>query len=615
MALRSGACAFFGLAGVLSEGWGAPGFVTLGFFLAAYLAGAWDAAIESWGLLRHLHIDIHFLMLAVALGAAVIGAWGEGALLLFLFSAAGAMEHYAMGRTRRDINALLKGAPKTARVIVDDQEREVLVEDLEPGMVVRLYPNEKIPADLIVLEGESACDESNLTGESREVTKHRGDSLMAGTLNLWGVMEARVARPASESALQKILDLIQKAQRLRAPSQRFTDRFKTRYTHFVLLGCMIMFLVWWLAVGLPAFINLEEQPSAFYRTMTLLVVASPCALVISVPSAILSAIAAGARRGVLFRGGAAVEGLADTRVAAFDKTGTLTVGKPEFTRIDVFEGDETATMTLAFNLARFSDHPLSRAIKRLGIRKHLQEWDPHALASTPGQGVEGEVNGNPARLGRRSFVLGDEKAPPAGEQERIGEAAVWIKGPGQLARLAFQDPLRAEASELLGQLRAAGLRCVILTGDLAAVAREMAAQAGVADVRAGLLPDDKVAAIQELKADGSRVAMVGDGVNDAPCLAAADTGVAMGASGSDAALEQADVILMHDELEKFLAAYRLSVRAKRIIRQNVVIALGTVVTMVIATFIYPVPLALGVAAHEGSTVLVVLNSLRLLTGR
>jgi Cd2+/Zn2+-exporting ATPase len=615
LALLAGIC-FAGMMGGYAAGWlHAPGWVAHVLFGVAFIAGGWDAAIETWEHLRRRSLDVHFLMLAVAAGAASVGAWGEGALLLFLFSASGAMEHYAMGRTRREIGALLKGAPKTATLVEGDHEREVPVAELVRGMRVRVTPGEQIPVDLDIDQGESACDESNLTGESIPVPKRAGDQALGGTLNVWGVLEGVVARPASESALTKIIRLIEDAQHLRAPSQRFTDKFGTGYTYAILGLCASMFFVWWLGFGMPAFASSPEHRSAFYRAMTLLVVASPCALVLSVPSGILSAIAFGARRGVLFRGGTAIETLAEIRAVAMDKTGTLTSGELTLAGFETLEGDSRAAETAAWNMARLSEHPLSRAIKRLGGTWKSPLLAVEGMESVAGKGTRARVAGIPHVLGNAAFVGAELGRTLPKFSGPIESAEVYVGGPGLLARLRFQDHLRPEARGLLAELRALGVETVMLTGDRREVAERVAAEAGIASVQAELLPEGKVAAVQKLKADGRKVAMIGDGVNDAPVLAAADVGVAMGARGSDAALEQAEVVLMNDRIENFLLAYRLSLRARRVIRQNIFIALGTVLVMVGTALGMPLPLALGVAAHEGSTVVVVLNSLRLLFGK
>ena len=574
LALQAGGCLLAGLAGLAAERFGAPGWLALACWAAAYVLGAWEAAEETLENVREGKLDVHFLMLSVAVGAACIGAWHEGALLLFLFSASGAMEHYAQGRTQREIGALLRGAPRTATVLDGaGGETEVPVGDLRTGMTVRVTGGQQVPVDLRVTRGESACDESNLTGESRPVPKALGDDLLAGTINLQGLLEGRVLRPASESALQKVIQLIENAQKLRAPAQRFTDKFGTRYTYGILALCAAMFFVWHFGFGLPAFVaRTAGVRSAFYRAMTLLVVASPCALVLSIPSAILSAIAFGARRGVLFRGGAALESLAKVDVVALDKTGTLTAGDLQLVGVETFAGTEDDVRRMAYNLARFSDHPLSRAIKRVGDETHLPRREPEGFESLPGQGLRATFGHREYVLGRRDLVreflpASDHDLPPSAEDA----AEVFVGGPGLAGRLIFRDELRPEAAATIRQLHAAHVRTVMLTGDRASTAEPLAQALGIGEVRAGLLPEGKLAAVEGLKAGGKhRVAMIGDGVNDAPSLAAADVSVAMGARGSDAALEQAAVVLMNDRLENFFVAYELSRRTERVIRQNLV---------------------------------------------
>jgi len=615
------ACGVLGLAGwgVKTAGVG-PAWLgpTLGG--AALVAGGWDAAKDSWENLRKAKLDIHFLMLAVAVGATFIGAWSEAVLLLFLFSASGAMEAYADERTHREVDALLKAAPKQATLVDrDGREKIVAIEEVGIGDLVRVRPGEAFCADGVVESGESGADESALTGESMPVEKSRGDQVFSGTINVGGTLDWRVARLPSESTLQKIIRLIHGAQRLRAPSQRFTDKFGTGYTWLVLGVCTAMFLIWWLALGLAPWRGTEETPSAFYRAMTLLVVMSPCALVLSIPSAILAAIARGARQGVLFRGGAAVEKLAEVKVIALDKTGTLTTGELVVEAYESFPpGREVEVMEIAHALESRSEHPLARAIVRDARARGVAELDVDGFESMTGQGVRGRVGGASVMLGRRELL---EKGPLKGWAERLPESApefaeVWVVGPDFLGRVLLRDAIRRESAPVLAAMRKEGIRTVMLTGDRRATAEAVGAELGVDEVRAGLSPAQKVGAITSLKEGGAkRVAMVGDGVNDAPSLAAADVAIAMGARGSDAALEQAEVVLMHDRIENALAAFELSRRARAIIRQNLTISLGVVVVMAIASMTGAVPLALGVAAHEGSTVVVCLNSLRLLFGR
>ena len=612
--VASGLCLVFGVAGWLA---GAPA-VALACYVASYLAGSWFTAGEVWELVKKGSLDIHFLMLAVAAGAAAIGKWGEGATLLFLFSFSGALEHFAMERTQRAIKSLFRNAPKTATVIAPwGADRIVPVEELTPGLRLRVKPGELFPVDAEIAKGETAADESNLTGEATPVDKKLGDHLLAGTLNLWGVVEVSVLRPAKESALQKIIHLIQHAQRSKAPSQRFTDRFGSGYTYGILGLTAAMFLVWWLVLGHAPWNSTAAQPSAFYHAMTLLVVASPCALVLSIPSAILAAIASGAQRGILFRGGAAVEQLAEVRIVAMDKTGTLTTGELHVENVESFPpGRESEVLLLAFSLDRNSSHPLARAIVRHAKRQGLEPREVEEFEQTSGMGIRARIDGRELRLGRREWAQDPAHAscaaipPPA----RFGVSEVWLTAGDVCGRLLLRDEVRPEARGLVERLRARGLRSLVLTGDKSAAAEPLRAEIGIDEVRADLKPGDKLAIIEGFAANGERAAMIGDGVNDAPSLAAAHVGVAMGARGSDAALEQADVILMHDRLENFLTAFELSRRARAIIRQNLAISLGVIVVLVALALLGRIPLTIGVLGHEGSTLLVVLNSLRLLVG-
>ncbi len=587
-------------------------------YVLAYLAGSYFTVQEVWERLRKGAIDVHFLMLAVALGSASIGAWGEGAMLLFLFSFSGALEHYALERTQREIHSLFRDAPKSA-LVLDEQgrERPVSVEQLRPGMRLLIKPDSQFPVDAEIVKGQTASDESNLTGEATPVVKTVGDSVLAGTLNLWGAVEVLVTRPANESALQNIIRLIKDAQRQKAPAQRFADRFGAWYTYAVLVLSLVMFFVWWRWLGLPAFSAPQAHQTAFYRTMTLLVVASPCALVLSIPSAILAAIAWGARHGILFRGGAAVEKLAATTVVALDKTGTLTTGELRVETVRSFPpGREREVAQKAYSLERLSAHPLARAVTRFGKQQRLRPVEFEQFESITGQGLRGRRGDQTCLLGRREWVaqevvLGD-RAPVGTSNPGLSE--VWLAEGDLLGQIVLRDDIRPQARLVIRELRDEGLRCVVLTGDRRASAEYLQTQLGLDDVRAELKPEEKVGAIRSLSASGDHVAMVGDGVNDAPSLAAAHTGVAMGARGADAALEQADVVLMHDRLENFLAAFRLSQRARRVIQQNLLISLGTVGVLVSFALAGAIPLTVGVIGHEGSTVLVVMNSLRLLFG-
>jgi Cd2+/Zn2+-exporting ATPase len=619
LATLASICAVAGVAGFAAEKLGAPNWLSLALYAIALIAGGWDAAIDSWENLRHRKLDIHFLMLAVAVGASLVGAYGEAVLLLFLFSASGAMEAYAMERTQREVSSLLHTAPKEATLVgPDGAHRQVAVEQLRVGDRLAVKPGEMFAADGEVVSGESASDESTLTGEAEPVEKAVGAQVFSGTLNLWGAVEVDVTRLPSESTLQKIVRLIQTAQKLKAPSQRLTDRFGGNYTLLVLGAVTVMFFVWWLGFDLPAFAQHDGQTSAFYRAMTLLVVASPCALVLSIPSAILAAIAWGAKHGVLFRGGAAVEKLAEIDTVALDKTGTLTTGELAVVAVESFPaGRERALLELAHALERNSTHPLARAITKHARKQGAGVREIGRFESITGQGVRAQVEGGTAYLGRRELIAAGpfaqwlEKVPAAPAEF----SEVWVVAPGVVGRLLLKDQLRAESRGVLAALKAGGIRTVMLTGDRRHTAESVAKELGLDEVRAGLSPEQKVEIVDGFRQQGRKVAMVGDGVNDAPSLAAAYVSVAMGARGSDAALEQSEVVLMHDRIENFLAALRLSRRARRVIKQNLVISLGTVIVMVLTSLFGAIPLTIGVIAHEGSTVVVCLNSLRLLLGK
>jgi len=612
--LLASACGLCGLLAVFAV----PAPFKVLAFAAAYLAGAYFAAEEVWERLQKRILDVHFLMLAVAFGAAGIGAWAEGATLLFLFSFSGALEHYAFGRTQKEIRSLFRDAPKTATLIdAAGNESEIAVEKIRAGARLLIKPGAQFPVDAEIAKGTTAADESNLTGEAAPVEKIIGDTTLAGTLNLWGAVEVVVLRPAAESSLQKIIKLIREAQQQKAPAQQFADKFSTYYTYGALGLSLAMFFFWWLGGRLAPFTSTVESHSAFYRTMALLVVSSPCALVLSIPSAVLAAIAWAARHGILFRGGAAVEKLAEINTVCLDKTGTLTTGELRVETIESFPaGREAEIARIAYSIEKLSTHPLARAITRHGKQQGLKTLEFDEFESVTSHGLRAQRDGWECRLGGRDwFESGRHAAAMAAVPATdAGFSEVWVEADGLLGRVILRDDIRPQAAAVIVELRDAGLKSVILTGDRKAAAEHLRVQLNLDDVRAELKPEQKVAAIQELSGQGKLVAMVGDGVNDAPSLAVAHIGVAMGARGADAALEQADVVLMNDRLENFLAAFRLSQRARAVIRQNLFISLGTVVVLVAFALAGKIPLTVGVVGHEGSTVIVVMNSLRLLFG-
>lgn len=610
-------CGLATLAGIITQRYADMANVTLGLYLIAYMTGGWDAALDTLDKLRKLRLDIHFLMVCVAVGAAFIGAWWEGAALLFLFSLSGALEAMAMARTEREIRSLFNDAPKQALLIdKDNATQEVAVSALRMGDQIRILPGEQFPTDGIIIDGESSVDESSITGEANPVKKQIGDHVYGGTINTWGKLDATVEKAAGDSAHARIISLIKEAQKSKAPSQRFTDRFGTAYTVAILTLSFVMFLVWHYGMQLPAFLSNADNKSAFYRAMTLLVVCSPCALVISIPSAILAGIASGARRGVLFRGGIAVENFADISRLAMDKTGTITKGELELIEIEANTPDnQRRILDLAASLSLNSTHPLSRAILAEHRKQDGTRIDVTDFISIPGKGLKATIDGCHVVLGHRDLILDQE---PSNEWLNTlplpapGLTEVIVHYNELTGRLLLRDTPRPEAKALISKLNKDGIKTSMLTGDRAESAQMIADEVGLSDFRHGLHPEDKVALIQNWRSQGDKVAMAGDGINDAPSLAAADVSIGMGLRGSDAVLEQADVVLTHDNLESLLEAYHLSRYCRRIIRQNLSISLGVVLLLGLAALGSWIPLTVGVLGHEGSTIVVVANSLRIL---
>ena len=576
------------------------------FFALAYVSGGWFATQDVWHALKRGKIDIQFLMVAVAVGALCVRGWIEGATLLFLFSLSNGLEQFANYRTRKSIESLLKVAPKHALRRENGRWVEASIEEVQIGDELLVKPGELFPVDGVMIEGATSADESALTGESIPVVKQIGDAVSGGTLNLDGQSVIRATRRLGESALSRILGLIEVAQQQKAPAQRFTDNFSRYYTWVALSLAAIVFVV----------LLVMHRPiaDAFYRSMTVLVVASPCALVLSVPSAILVAIAAGARRGILFRGGVAVENLAGATQFAFDKTGTLTKGALVVARITSFDSQgEDALLRRASSVAHFSTHPLARAIVAEAEKRKLPINPATDFLNLPGLGMEASVNGNRVLIGSRGLMRDRGIAIPAVELTNEGE--VWIANDQALGVIYLRDEIRPAAKRVIDFLKRCGLSVTLLTGDRVEPAAMVAERVGITDVRAELSPQAKLQCIHDWRASGKKVAMVGDGINDAPSLTAADVSIGMGARGSDAALEQADIVLMHDKIENVEEAFVLSRRARSVIRQNVVISLGVILFLIISALAEKINLTTGVIGHEGSTVVVILNGLRLLRPR
>ena len=601
----SAVCLISGLCGYLVEWAQLPSPIMAACFAVAYLTGGWFTVQDVWASLKQRKIDIHFLMVAVAGGALLVRGWTEGATLLFLFSLSNGLEQFANHRTRRTIETLLKAAPKFALRRKTGVWFEIPVEQIRSGDELLVKPGELFPVDGTVIEGATSADESTLTGEAMPVAKQIGASVCGGTLNLDGQSVIRATGEAGESALNRIVLLIEQAQEQKAPAQRFTETFSRYYTWFALS----------LGGGVFGFLLLTQHSfaTALYRAMTVLVVASPCALVLSVPSAILVAIAAGARHGILFRGGVAVENLGAATVFAFDKTGTLTKGALIVSRIVVFNGaNERVLLKAAASIAHFSTHPLARAIVREAEDRKVELEKVEDFLNVPGLGMEATIEGKRVFVGSRRFLRDRGLILPL--IETTTEAEVWVGAEQALWMICLRDEVRPTAQGVVEFLKQAGHAVILLTGDRPVPAVMVAKQVGINDVRAGLSPETKLQSIHELRTSGGKVAMVGDGINDAPSLAAADVSIGMGARGSDAALEQADIILMHDKIENLKEAVQLSTRARAIIRQNIVISLGVIVVLIVSALLQKINLTLGVIGHEGSTVAVVLNGLRLLRG-
>ncbi len=580
-------------------------------FGLALASGGYPLARTVPASLRAFTFDTNFLMLLAAVGAAAIGDWSEGAMVMALYSLGNSLESLTMERTRRSIRAMLTLAPETAHLVDGDHEHDIPARDVRPGQLVRVKPGDKTPVDGVVEQGESSVSEAAITGESLPVAKGVGSTVYAGTMNGDGALLVRSTRLPEETTLGKILHLVEEAQARKAPAQRFTERFGRVYTPLVIVAAVITGLVWPLAFGLPFALW-------FHRALTFLVVACPCALVISAPVAVAAAIGRAARQGVLTKGGAALEALGGVRCVAFDKTGTLTTGRLSVTDVVPAPGFcAEETLGLAAAVEVHSQHPIAQATLERAAGQGIALPPSEGFRSVPGRGAVARVNGATVRVGSRAYLEAEGVSTDslAGESERLaGKATVWVARDGVVAgALTVKDTVRPEARDTVERLRAAGVRhLVMLTGDDEATARAVAATVGVDETRANLLPEQKVDAVRDLLRRYGSVAMVGDGVNDAPALAAATVGVAMGAVGSDVAMETADVVLMGDDLTRLPYAVHLSRRMLGVIRQNIVFAFAVVLALVSGILFDRIGLAAGVLGHEGSALLVIFNGMRLL---
>lgn len=603
---------------------------TLLFIIGGVFGGVFTFITAGKDLLRG-KFEIDFLMLFAAVGAAALGKWGEAALLLFLFSLGHALEHYAMNRARKSISALSDLAPAVALVQRNGEWTEVPIEELQLGEVIVVKPNSKIAADGVVVKGTSPVNQASITGESAPMDKRPHSNwqnaneinkllpehrVFAGTINGSGVLEIKVLKEAHDSTLSRLIKLVKEAEAQKSPTQHFTDKFEKYYVPAVLVVVVLLMFV---------FLVLDEAfQHSFYRAMSVLIAASPCALAISTPSAVLAGIARAARQGVLIKGGRPLEDLGGLRAIAFDKTGTLTEGRPTLTDVIPFgKTTKNHLLTIAVAVEALSDHPLAAAIVTGGRKELGNIAIPEAedLKSLTARGIQANWEGSLVHIGNRRLFeeLTGEKVPEEinlkmGELESNGHTAMIIhQDKVYLGIIAAMDIARTEAVSTLAALRKMGIqRMVMLTGDNQKVADAIGKSIGITDPLGNLLPEDKVNAIEELKRQLGNVAMVGDGVNDAPAMAKSTVGIAMGAAGSDVALETADIALMADKLDNLPFAIGLSRKAKQIIKQNLVISLGMVVLLVPLTITGTIAIGPAVVGHEGSTLLVVLNALRLL---
>ncbi|NOX38311.1 MAG: cadmium-translocating P-type ATPase [Calditrichaeota bacterium] len=583
-------------------------------YVLAYLTGGYEATRHGVRAALKLRFDIDFLMVVAAVGAAILGEWAEGALLLFLFSLGHSLEHFAMDRARNAIRALAQIAPRTARVQRDGQEIEVPVEELQRGDVVIVRPGERIPIDGKIIEGHSSIDESPITGESVPVDKGEGADVFAGTINGESALKVEVTRLARDTTLARVIQMVEEAQTQKSPTQLFTEKFERVFVPIVLGGVVIM-------IFFPPLVGWLDWGSAFLRAMTILVAASPCALAIATPSAILSGIARAAHTGVLIKGGVHLENLGALHAIAFDKTGTITIGRPEVVKvIPLNQTDRQELMRIAAAVESRSQHPLARAILRKAQAMNLSFPEAEAVQIVSGRGLIGKIDGQTVEIGNQRLFeesgqsLPEDLARQNQELQSNGYTTMLVRRNGTFVGIiALADQPRPDAAPTLKTLRKLGIQqLIMLTGDNLQVAMAIARRVGITEFQAGLLPQDKVTAIRNLIQKYHKVAMVGDGVNDAPALANATVGIAMGASGSDVALETADIALMADDLSKLPFAVALSRQTRRIIQQNLAVSLGVIFFLIIATLFGYASIGVAILFHEGSTLVVVANALRLL---
>lgn len=580
-------------------------------YLLAFGIGGYAKA--KYGILKTLEdrqLNVEILMILAAVGSSIIGYWTEGAILIFIFSLSGALETYTMNKSRKEITSLMEMQPEAAWLIKEGQTVRVPIGDLDTGDMILVKPGERIPVDGVLQSGQTAVDESAISGEALPVSKYEEDELFAGTVNLSGAITMEMTKPSSETMFQKIIDLVQSAQSEKSPSQQFIERFEGRYVKVVLLTFVLMLF-------LPHYIFGWDWDTTFYRAMVLLVVASPCALVASIMPATLAAISNGAKSGIIFKGGMHLENLSVVKAIAFDKTGTLTRGQPEVTDFVIRKGaDPQIAMAKIAGIELQSNHPLAKAISDYVISKGITPIPNLAVEDVPGNGLKANIDNEEFLVGKPKFV-GEELAEAfeeglLGKLADQGKTVTFVRdNHGILAVMALKDTVRDITKSTIEELQKAGIYCIMLTGDNRKTAAVIAKETGVDDYIAECLPADKVEEMKKLLKKYKYVAMTGDGINDAPALATATTGIAMGA-GTDIALETADVILMKNDLSRIAYSIRLSRKMQRIVKQNIFFSVSVIILLIISNFFQAITLPIGVIGHEGSTILVILNGLRML---
>lgn len=607
-ALTSGAIILFAFLteGHLSSTW------TAALYISAYVIGGLAKAKEGIeDTIKNKDLNVELLMIIAAIGAASIGHWWEGAVLIFIFSLSGALETYTMNKSHKEISALMDMQPDTALRIVNGQTEEVHVSELKVGDQFFVRAGERIPADGNIVRGSTSIDEAAITGESMPEEKSAGDEVFAGTLNLNGSITVELTKPSEESVFQKIIELVHNAKSEKSPSQLFIERFEGIYVKLVLTAGVLLLFV-------PHYLFDWSWETTFYRAMIFLVVASPCALVASIMPATLSAISNGARNGILFKGGVHVENLGQIKAIALDKTGTLTKGTPEVTDVYIREGlDVHEIFNIIGSIEKQSTHPLAKAIVRYVKSQKIEpDLTVDNMQDVTGKGVTAQIGSETWKIGKPEFIGNQEvESFQNGISRSLADQGktlvIAADENGIAAMLALKDVVREDAKEALGKLKRAGIRTIMITGDNDRTAQAIARECGIDEYYANCLPEDKVDHIRNLKEAYGQVAMTGDGINDAPALATANLGIAMG-EGTDVALETADIVLMKNDLSKIADAISLSRRMSRIIKQNVIFSIAVIILLLISNFAQTLNMPLGVIGHEGSTILVILNGLRLL---